>query len=232
VWFIDLREAAPAATRMNDVLSVAERSRAEKFHFEKDRVKYIIAHCALRQILAGYLHTDPSGLEFLEGPHGKPKLVLRSFWPTLNFNLSHSHEAALVAVILGRNIGVDIEYIKPGFQWQEIAARFFAPGEIEILLALRPEQQQRAFFQCWTRKEAYIKGKGGGLSIPLQDFEVSLAPGERAALRSHKADPEEVKRWAFSEIDFRPDYAAAVAIEGHDGELKCFNWSGQWPEKQ
>ena len=207
-----------------DVLSMSERSRAEKFHFEKDRQKYVLAHTALREILGGYLHTDPAGLEFLQGPHGKPELILRSLWPALNFNLSHSHEAALVALNIGRKIGVDIEYIKPEFKWQDIAERFFAPGEVQSLHALQPEQQRRGFFDCWTRKEAYIKGKGGGLSIPLQDFEVSLAPDERAALLSHKEDPDEAKRWVLAEIDLGPDYAAAVAVEGHNWQLKFFNW--------
>ena len=118
-------------------------------------------------------------MEFRESQYGKPELVRTSREETLNFNLSHSHEAALVAVTLRRQIGVDIEYIKREFEWEEVAARFFAPGEVAGLRALPQEQQRRAFFTCWTRKEAYIKAKGGGLSIPLQEFEVSVSPANR-----------------------------------------------------
>jgi 4'-phosphopantetheinyl transferase len=224
VWLVDLHRASSFADRLSPVLASAEQRRAQKFKFEKDRVKYIMAHGALRHILGGYLELYPSELEFCEGAHGKPDLVLTADRKRLRFNLSHSHEAALIAVTLGRQIGVDIEYIKREFQWEEIAERFFAPGEITTLRAVPAEDQERAFFACWTRKEAYIKAKGGGLSIPLQDFEVSLVPHQPATLRSHKSDPEEVKRWTLSEIDVGPGYAAAVAVEGNEWNLKCFRW--------
>ena len=226
LWRVDLWARDIIIDGLHSILSEKECGRAKNFKFDNDRVKYVVAHGALRHILADYLNVDPFQLDFYAGPYGKPELVLTDSRP-LKFNLSHSHEAALIAVTIGREIGVDIEYIKPEFKWQDIAERFFAPGEVQRLRALRPEQQRRGFFDCWTRKEAYIKGKGGGLTIPLQDFEVSLAPDERAALRSHKEDPDEIKRWVLSEIDVGPDYAAAVAVEGHDWQLKFFNWQGQ-----
>ena len=224
VWFVDLCASGPSIDRFHRVLSLEEYSRAEKFKFEKDRASYIVAHAALRHILAGYLELDPSRLEFRQGPFGKPELVLTWHREALHFNLSHSHEAALVAVTLGRQTGVDIEHIKREFQWEEVAVRFFAPGEVARLRALPQEQQRRAFFTCWTRKEAYIKAKGGGLSIPLQDFEVSLCPGEPASLVSCTNDPEETARWSLAEIDAGPDYAAATAVEGKGWELKCWRW--------
>lgn len=222
VWFVDLCAPISQINRLQKVLSSEERCRAERFKFEKDRVRYIVAHAALRRILAGYLELDPSQLEFREGQYGKPELVLtpQPQPQALNFNLSHSHEAALVAVTLGRQIGVDIEYIKRGFEWEEVAARFFAPGEVARLRALPQEQQRRAFFTCWTRKEAYIKAKGGGLSIPLQEFEVSLSPGEPASLLSCSNDTEEAARWSLAEIDAGLDYAAATAVEGDGWQLK------------
>lgn len=224
VWFVDLRASGPSIDRLRCVLSSEEDSRAEKFKFEKDRVSYIVAHAALRHILAGYLELDPSRLEFRRGPFGKPELVLTWHREALQFNLSHSHEAALVAVTLGRQIGVDIEHIKPKFQWEEIAGRFFAPGEVARLRTVPQEQQQRAFFTCWTRKEAYIKAKGGGLSIPLQDFEVSLSPGEPASLLNCANDPEETTRWLLAEIESGPDYAAATAVEGDGWALQYRHW--------
>lgn len=224
VWFIDLRGPRLSIDGLKNVLSPQECFRAEKFKFQKDRMPYIIAHAALRRILAGYLEIDPLQLEFREGPYGKPELVSATRSEILNFNLSHSHEAALVAVTRGRQIGVDIEYIKREFGWQEVAERFFAPGEIARLRALPEEQQQRGFFTCWTRKEAYIKAKGGGLSIPLQDFEVSLSPGEPVSLISCTSDPKEATRWSLAEVDVGSEYAAAVAVQGHGWRLKCSRW--------
>src|SRR5215467_14587646 len=180
VWFVDLRIASSSIRPLNNVLSCAEHRRSKKFKFEKDRTKYVIAHSALRHILAGYLELDPSQLEFREGPYGKPELVSNAQGEPLNFNLSHSHEAALVAVTLERDIGIDIEY---------------------------------------------IKAKGGGLSIPLQDFEVSLFPDEPASLISCISDPEETTRWSLAEVDAGPDYAAAVAVQGHGWRLKCWRWN-------
>jgi 4'-phosphopantetheinyl transferase len=227
VWHLGLGAPGPIILNgLHAILSDEERRRAEKFQFEKNRLPYIVAHAALRRILAGYLKVDPSELTFREGPYGKPELILTWQRETLNFNLSHSHEAALIGVTLGRQIGVDVEFIKKDFKWQEIAERFFAPGEIASLRALPQEKQRRAFFTCWTRKEAYIKAKGGGLSIPLQDFEVSLE--EPAAILTHQSDPEEVKRWALSEIEVSADYAAAVAVEGQGWRLQCRRWPSDW----
>ena len=168
----------------------------------------------LRQILGGYLDGIESGCEFREGAHGKPDLVLAPKQAALTFNLSHSHEAALVAVAFDRPIGVDIEYIKPDSDWPGIVENFFAPGEIARLLSLPPESQRQAFFTCWTRKESYIKAKGGGLSIPLDGFEVSVDPTEPAALLSCTNDPKEVARWSMASLDVGTQYAAALVVEG------------------
>jgi 4'-phosphopantetheinyl transferase len=167
---------------------------------------------------------DPAQLEFREGPYGKPELISNTSVESLKFNLSHSHEAALVALTVERQIGVDIEYVKPGFKWQEVAERFFAPGEITRLRALPADEQPRGFFTCWTRKEAYIKAKGGGLSIPLQDFEVSLSSGASASLISCTSDPKETTRWSLAKVDVGPEYEAAVAVHGHGWCLKHWRW--------
>jgi len=224
VWLVGGDDAAIGAAGYDSVLSSVERDRASKFKFAVHRRRYTIAHAALRHILGGYLELDPAQLEFRQGPYGKPELASTARSEPLNFNLSHSHEAALVAVTHGGQIGVDIEYIKREFQWQEVAERFFAPGEIARLRALPVEKQQRAFFTCWTRKEAYIKAKGGGLSIPLKDFEVSLSPGEPASLVSCIGDPKEVQRWQLAEIETSSDYAAAIAVEGTGWRLQCRRW--------
>ena len=207
-----------------EILSPAERERADRFKFADHRMRYIAAHAALRQILAGYLQSDPKRLAFRVGAQGKPDLVLTSNQIALTFNLSHSHEAALVAVTLGRAIGVDIEYIKPDFDWDGIVENFFAPGEIARLKALPRDLQRNTFFTCWTRKESYIKAKGGGLSIPLDGFEVSVHSAEPAALLSCTHDPKEVARWSMASVDVGSKYAAALTVEGISGALQCWAW--------
>jgi 4'-phosphopantetheinyl transferase len=224
VWKVDLGEEVFSALRAYATLSAQERGRADKFKFDRDRIKYVRAHTALHHILASYLNVQPGAIEFSEGPQGKPDLILPPGKLPLKFNLSHSGDAALVAVTLDRHVGIDIEYVQRELDCLEIADRFFAPAEIRKLRALDPETQTRAFFTCWTRKEAYIKAKGGGLSIPLQDFEVSLAPGEKAALLWHRTDPKETRRWQFEEISVIDGYAATAAVEGRGCTVRSFRW--------
>lgn len=200
--------------------------RAELFHFEQDRKRFIVGRGVLRTILALYLGTEPSRLQFCYGPHGKPYLADRLGDATLRFNLAHSHELALYAFTRGREIGVDLEYIRymPGVE--QIAARFFSTRENAVLHALPTSQKQEAFFNCWTLKEAYIKAIGNGLAQPLDKFDVSLAPGEPARLLSVEGAPEEASRWSLKALTPAPGYVAALAVEGHDWRLTYW----QFPE--
>jgi 4'-phosphopantetheinyl transferase len=223
VWRLDLPAAFPVSRQLSGILSQSEQQRADKFRFDNDRLKFVAAHAALREILSVYLNLEPARIEFSEGPQGKPEVVLGADEAPLRFNLSHSHDSALVAITYGRSVGIDIEYVQPSFEWRDIASRFFARREVEKLQSLRPEEQRRGFFTCWTRKEAYIKAKGGGLSIPLEDFEVAFAPGEPPALLWHRTDPEETHRWQFDDVE-APGYAAAVAAEGRGSALEFFSW--------
>lgn len=131
---------------------------------------------------------------------------------------------ALFGLSYGREIGVDLEYIRSGFAEEQIAERFFSAQEVRVLRALSKDVQHEAFFNCWTRKEAYIKAKGEGLSMPLDRFDVSLAPGEPAALLSASGDEQELSRWALRELSPAPGFVGAVAAEGQDWELKCWEW--------
>jgi len=224
VWLVRMDDADLPVESCEQFLASEEHERASRFKFAADRTRYIVGHGAFRLVLASYLKINPLDLQFSFGPNGKPKLAVTPAKDELEFNLSHSHEVALIAVTLRRQIGVDVEFIKKDFQWPEVAERFFAPGEVTKLRALPQEHQLRAFFTCWTRKEAYIKAKGEGLSIPLQNFEVSFCPGEPAALLGCKSEPKEATRWSLAEIEAGPDYAASVAVEGHGWQLKCRRW--------
>jgi 4'-phosphopantetheinyl transferase len=210
--------------RLWQTLTADERQRAERFLFEKDRTHFVVSRGLLRVLLGGYLRQDPPHLRFTYGPHGKPALATHTGRAPLRFNVSHSHGLALYAVTRGREVGVDVERIRPEIAQEKIAERFFAPREVTVLRRLPPLLQTSAFFACWTRKEAYMKAKGDGLALPLDQFEVSLAPGEPAALLRTAWDPQEAAGWALQDLEPAPGYRAAVAVAGHDWHLTC--WDG------
>jgi 4'-phosphopantetheinyl transferase len=227
VWRTSLDLSESCVQRLRRTLSEDELNRAARFYFERDRIHFIVARGVLRDILSRYLGLAPGHLRFSYTSYGKPALVASHGGDTLNFNLSHSHGYALYAVTRGREIGVDIEYIRPDFATEEIAERFFSARETAALRALPGEVRHEAFFLCWTRKEAYIKARGEGLSHPLDQFDVSLIPGESARLLGTRGDPQELFRWSLQELFPGPGYAAALAAEGRDWRLACW----QWPEE-
>jgi 4'-phosphopantetheinyl transferase len=204
-----------------DILSPDEREHAAKFHFDKDRNRYIVSHASLRETLARYLRAEPKELKFSVNEYGKPFLPEHD----LGFNLSHSGEYALIAVTRGRNIGVDVEQIRADVEIEKLASRYFSPREVSELMALPPERRIIAFYNCWTRKEAYIKAQGMGLSLPLDSFDVSLAPGEPAILRATRPDTSEAARWSLHSFAIEPNYIAALAVEGDGLEIRFWDWN-------
>ena len=171
---------------------------------------------------------DPQYLRFTYGPRGKPALATDMGAVSLRFNVSHSHGLALYAMTRGRELGVDVERIRPEIVQEQVAERFFSPREVTTLRALPVPLQATAFFACWTRKEAYIKATGEGLALPLDQFDVSLAPGEPAALLRTAWDPQEAPRWTMQDLDPAPGYRAAVAVAGHDWRLTCWDGPGAY----
>ncbi len=226
VWRISVLKPSETLKPLWDVLSEDERKRAGRFHFKKDKNLFIISHGALRNILSRYLKVEPCEIKYHADSHGKPKLHEEIKTIDLRFNLSHSSGLAMCAVGLGRDLGIDVQFIKDGFRGREIAERFFSSAEVSELFILPQHQQGKAFFRCWTRKEAFIKARGMGLSIPLNQFAVSLAPGQPAALLNTRWDARETGRWTLEDIDAGQGYAAAIAVAGHGLELKYWNWAG------
>jgi 4'-phosphopantetheinyl transferase len=227
VWRCNLDQSMSVRQGLIDTLAEDERARAARFHFDEDRNHFIVARGTLRAMLGYYLNLNPASLRFCYGEYGKPMLAKELGGESLRFNLSHSDGLALFAVTRGREIGIDLERIRPGLSDERIAERFFSTGEVRALRELPHHLQDEAFFNCWTRKEAYIKARGEGLSIPLSEFEVSLAPGESAALLSTKRDPREAARWSIRELFPAPGFVAAVVVEGSDWQLRCLQWSQQ-----
>jgi 4'-phosphopantetheinyl transferase len=224
VWRACLDPAAACVERLQLSLSADELQRAARFHFPRDRRRFIVARGVLRDILGRYLGVQSSALVFRYSSYGKPALADVAAEERLRFNVSHSNEMALFAVTHGREVGVDIEYVRAEIACEEIAEHFFSARERASLRALSTEVKHQAFFNCWTRKEAYIKAHGEGLSLPLDQFDVSLAPGEPVALLATRSDPQEVLRWSLQALTPGPGYAAALAVEGQGWHLTCWQW--------
>jgi 4'-phosphopantetheinyl transferase len=220
VWRASLTRTPSELQSLASLLAPDEISRAQRFHFEPDRASFIVARATLRIILAAYLKLNPTQLQFSYSAHGKPALNDAETSCGLRFNLSHSNALALYAVTRNREIGVDIEYIRTDFASDEIAERFFSNTEIAMLRALPYQQRTENFFNCWTRKEAYIKARGEGLSFPLDRFDVSLIPGEQRATLNVPEAPLEAARWSLQSLTPGDGYAAAIVVEGHDWNLK------------
>jgi 4'-phosphopantetheinyl transferase len=224
VWLADLDHPALTLWEMEAVLVPDERQRAERFRAVRDRQRFAICRGMLRFLLGAYLDTAPQFLRFVYGPQGKPALAELTAAFALHFNLAHAHGLVLFALSRDREIGVDLELVRPIPEMEHISERFFAPGECSALRQLEPEQRQEAFFHCWTRKEAFVKAKGAGLSHPLDRFEVSLTPGERARLLTIDGDRQAAAGWTIRELRPAPGYVAALAVPGLDGRLVCRRW--------
>ncbi len=224
VWRVPLDMSPGTIERLSQFLAPDERAKAERFRFARDRNQFIIGRGLLRVLLGRYLVCDPQRVSFCYNTYGKPSLDAALSTSGLQFNLSHSHQLALLAFTYVGNVGVDIEYMRSDVEFEQLAERFFAPGECAVLQALPVAAREEAFYNCWTRKEAYIKARGKGLSIPLESFEVSLRPGEPAALLRSREQPSDVLRWSLHTLIPGEQYAAALAVEDTHWQLRCWHW--------
>jgi len=220
IWRAYLDSQGTSLGRLAETLASDENERARRFFFERDRNRFVTSRGTLRELLGKYLSCLPKEIEFEYSSQGKPSLRKQGPGRPIRFNVSHSHGLGLFAFARGHNLGVDVELVRSDFGGEEIAARYFAPQEIEELRILPPSLRAEGFFLCWTRKEAYIKARGEGLQIPLDSFCVSLTPGEIAQLYSADA-----MRWSVRSL--RPDrgYVGALVGEGHGWSLRYLDWS-------
>ncbi|MEK9137982.1 MAG: 4'-phosphopantetheinyl transferase superfamily protein [Bacteroidota bacterium] len=224
VWRVDLEQLHERADDYLFLLSHDERQRAQKFFFQKDRQQFVVTRGVLRTILGGYMHLPPASVTFSYTEHGKPFLLETTNPERVAFNIAHSRTLALIAVTRDRMIGIDVEYCRPDVLDQNIAERFFSPREVATLRSLPEAQQEEAFFNCWTRKEAFIKAKGEGLSLPLDRFDVSLAPDEPAALLETRPDRSEAQHWSLVALDVDPPYKAALAVRDQGFQTLIWNF--------
>ncbi len=220
VWRASLNLLPIQTERLEQILSDDELKRAYRFIFKKDRIRFIVGRGLLRTILGSYLKKGPHQLRFNYTQNGKPELIDENSDEYLNFNVSYSNELILYAVSLNRRIGVDIEYIRPDFADEQIVESFFSKQETEKFLSLPENIRKEAFFTCWTRKEAYLKATGEGIASGMDQFAVSLVPGEPAALFSINNNPEETYNFYLEDINLGAGYKASLAVEGAGCKIK------------
>lgn len=220
-WYIRFGSLAAESEPWLRLLSQEERERTARFRFARDQRRFSVTRALLRVVLGAYLESEPETLVFHTLEHGKPVLGGRHRGNPLQFNVSHSDGMALFGMTVDRPIGVDVERVRHDFEVVTIAKRFFSAAEQREFLSLPLAQQHRAFFDCWTRKEAFVKALGDGLSHPLHQFDVSLAPGEPAGLTATRPDPTEASQWTMAAPDIGAGYAAAIVAKAANLEITC-----------
>ncbi len=223
LWRIDLDRPPAAIDILAVFLSTAERRRAARFVRDTDRQRFIVGHAALRTILGQYLGIPPGQVEMIDGPGGKPSLPPPNM-SHLHYNLSHSESVAMVALALDREVGVDVEHVRYFADAASIVQRYFAPGERARWQAMPDHEQRAAFFRAWTRKEAYLKARGIGLSAGLDQFEVSLVPGEPTRLVPDVGTADSPVPWHVYDVSPGNGYLAACAVEGGIEKASVYDW--------
>ena len=227
IWRTSLSGSPEKLSYFDSLLSSDEKARSERFYFERDRDRYIFGRGILRTLLGGYLQREPSKITFVYGPHGKPAIESVHSNKSLQFNLAHSNDWAVYAFGWDQPLGIDLEHIRPMPDVDDLAERFFSATESALIHSLTDDQKWETFFTIWTCKEAFLKASGSGLTVPLDQFEVSPKANGGMKIDSVWGNSEPAARWRL-EI-FRPmiGYQAAIAVEDHSGKIIFHQLDGQ-----
>jgi 4'-phosphopantetheinyl transferase len=224
VWRGSLEETSVSVARLESVLCEQEMLRADRWRFERDRRRFVVARGTLRTLLGRYLGVDPASVRFGYGRYGKPVLLDQPGQGRLCFNVAHSEDLALYLFARDQEVGVDLERVRPIRQMEQVARCCFSEFERAALQRVHPSERTEAFYACWTRKEAYAKARGDGLALRLDSFDVSLAPGEPARLLGVRPSPDGGSRmpgpWSLRSLDPGSGYVGALAVEGPIGVLE------------
>lgn len=231
VWRADLDQPVERVRELWRLLTPGERERADRFQPSVQRHHFVVGRAVLRMLLGSYLGEPPQGVGIDHLTYGKPILRSGGGGSPLEFNLAHSGGLGLYAFCMDRVLGLDVEHMRPRIVDWRLAECFFSPREVATLRALAPPAQATAFLRCWTRKEAYLKARGDGLTVALDSFDVTLAPGERPALLANRHEPCEVTRWSFHDLAVPPGYLAALVVAGSGWRLVNRGWVGE-PQKE
>lgn len=218
LWLTWVDQAIAHVPQLRQLLSADEQARADRFHFERDRHRFTISRGRLRQILSQYLNTPAEQIQFCYGTYGKPSLAGSLTHTGLQFNLAHSGDVVLCGVTRDRQIGIDVEQIRPLPKVHQLAERCLSPQEQNSLTASNSPEE--TFLTYWTCKEAYLKAIGSGLTQPMEQIEFSLTP--KVQLARVSGSSETANLWSLQLLHFSPDYKAALAVEGQDYQLECW----------
>ena len=226
VWLARLEPAGFDAPRDEALLDAAERARAARFHFARDAHAFVLGKRLTRTVLGRRLGLPPGTLAFAPGERGKPALVGPAADAAPGFNLAHSGLLVALAVSDGRRVGIDVERVRRGPNFNKLARRFFCPRETRALEAADPEQRRRLFFKFWTLKEAYLKAEGSGISLSLRAVDVSGAPDTflHAPWEPVEDRPRGLR---LQRLDPGAGYAAAVAADGGSWTAAIHSWAGE-----
>ncbi len=228
VWLCRLSLFLSAENDYYQLLSELEKSRAERFKFAVHRSRFIISHGFTRLVLSRYLNIKPANIQFSRGAQGKPYVYCKSTANcAVQFNLSHSEDTAVLAIMQDVQTGIDIEYMQRKTDWQGIVQRFFTDSEQQALFELTAERQKSAFFELWTRKEAYMKVLGTGLSLAPRQFCLSVPPAKPILLEHYSTRFKSLKQLDFSNIHLPEgfaDYCATVAAGGRISRYSLYQF--------
>lgn len=209
-WRVDLAHPDSVVTALAGVLSDDERQRAARFVFPRDRRRFIVTRACLRVLLAEYSGDAPAALRIVYASRGKPSLAPGSTPTPLHFNVSHSEDVAVIAAARDAPLGVDVEAIRPMPDMMDIASRFFTPAEKDTIAAVPPHQRALSFFLCWTRKEAFSKALGDGLSFALDRYRVACRPGDPARILAIDGSTAAAAEWSVFDLEPAPGFVSAV----------------------
>jgi 4'-phosphopantetheinyl transferase len=224
LWFVPLAATPEQSAYFWSILSREEQERASSFRHRKDAQRYVASRGSLRSLLAGYLTVEPAQLQFAYSAFGKPRLATDMPGEGVSFSVSHSHDCGLLGFVREHRVGVDLERVNMEVDVESLAKRYFSPNEWEKLLLLSDDQRRQGFYRGWTRKEAYLKARGEGLSYELNQVEVTLAPGEPASLLRVRDDPNASEKWTLKDLAPARDYIGAAAVESCDIAFRCFRY--------
>ncbi|WP_321473468.1 4'-phosphopantetheinyl transferase superfamily protein [uncultured Paludibaculum sp.] len=219
LWTVRLLVSEEALARLYPLLTKDEKSRAKGFSFLHLQQSFVLTRGVLRMLLGSYADMAPHAVPLAYGPCGKPTIAIPNH---IDFNLSHSGTLAVFAFTNGLEIGIDLEQIRPFSDIQDLASRFFCADEVIELQNVPPPDRERAFFLCWTRKEAYLKAIGDGLATPLDGFAVALKPDDPARLLHVGYDPKAAEAWTLHNLELSPGYAGALAYRGAPRPVHVF----------
>ena len=231
LWIVPVNSARERLLYFKSILSPHETERAQRYRNMSDRERYAIARGSLRHFLAAYGAGEADRLQFTHNAFGKPSLSSQASEAALNFSVSHSGDQILIGFVRGRRIGVDVEYVRRDIDVLGLAKSYFSPEEFQRLRILPQSEQCEAFYRAWTRKEAYLKGCGEGLSSGLERVEVSFMPAERAIIRKTTGVCSGSERWTLKHLSLAAGYVGAAAVESRNAKFKFFRWVKLPPQK-